>query len=278
MGLQVTTLLRRLTRVARPPAPAPVPPGPAAARGRLPAGQAGAQGLLDRLDGEARQGYLRQAVAAGHGSSTLERFAERLRGRPEPELRRRLRLVDLARPGPVTVGGIRFKQTDGTTCGPMTILAARTVVDPVYAWWLTGGGPDELTGRLDSEQRRIHRAANLAWPRRYGTTPHGVASALGRHRPGVRYRWRMVDDTDRRSIERAVADARAAVRAGHPVAVLIGAVVPRHWVLLLRDGDELTFYNPAPGSVVRIGAGELLAGRADPLGFPHVQAVVLPTG
>jgi len=239
--MQATTLLHKLTRAARPPAPKPLrlPPD----RGRSPADQARAAALLDQVEGEARQGYLR--------------------------------LVDPARPGPVRIGGVRLAQIDGTTCGPMTILVARAVVDPVYAWWLTQGEPAELTGRIEAEQRRIHRAANLAWPRRYGTTPRGVVSAVNRHRPGVRYGWRMVDDTDQRSIDRALADAAAAVRAGHPVPFLIGRFVPRHWVLLLADGDELTFYNPA-GSVVRIGAGELRAGRADPLGFPHVQAVVLP--
>jgi hypothetical protein len=274
MALQATTLLHKLTRAARPPAPAP--PRARPTRRRPAADQARVAALLDELEGEARRELLRQAVGAGHGVSTLERFADRLRGRPEPELRRRLRPVDPARPGPVRLGGVRLKQIDGTTCGPMTILAARVVVDPVYAWWLSAGEPGEVAGRLESEQRSIHRAANLAWPRRFGTTPHGVMNAVDRHRPGVRYRWRMVDDTDRRSIDRALADAAAAVRAGHPVPFLIGAIVPRHWVLLLADGDELTFYNPAPGSVVRIGAGALRDGRADPLGYPHVQAVVLP--
>jgi hypothetical protein len=271
--MQVTTLLHRLTRLARPPAPAPV--RPLAEPGRPPAEAAKVRALLDGLDG-ARPGYLRQAIGAGHGVSTLTRFAARLRDVPEPELRRRLRPIDPARPGPVRVGGVRLKQIDGTTCGPMAVLAARVVVDPVYAWWLTEGEPDQLTGRIEAEQRQIQRAARVVWPQRYGTTPAGVATALDRHRPGVRYRWRMVDDSNRHSVDRAVADARAAARAGHPVPFLIGAVVPRHWVLLLAEGDELTFYNPAPGAVVRIGAGELLVGRADPLGFPHVQAVVLP--
>lgn len=276
--MQVTTLIHRLTGLARPPAPAPQPVAGGSGR---PAVAAVARALLDDLDGEARRDYLRQAIAAGHGGPTLARFATRLRDLPEPELRRRLRPIDPNRPGPVRVGGVRFKQIDGTTCGPMTVLAARVVVDPVYAWWLTAGEPAAFARRLDDEQRRIHRAARLVWPRRYGTTPQGVVTALNRHRPGVRYRWRMVDDTSRGSIERAVTDARAAARAGHPIPFLIGAIVPRHWVLLLAgDGsparDELTFYNPAPGAVVQIGAGELLAGRADPLGFPHVQAVVLP--
>src|SRR5690606_31633211 len=127
--------------------------------------------LLDQLDGEARRGHLRRAAAAGHGVATLTRFAARLREHPEPELRRRLRPIDPTRPGPVNVDGVRLKQIDGTTCGPMTILAARAVVDPVYAWWLTGGDPAELTSRFEAEQRTIQRSARVIWPRRYGTTP-----------------------------------------------------------------------------------------------------------
>jgi hypothetical protein len=93
----------------------------------------------------------------------------------------------------------------------------------------------------------------------------------------------MVDDTDPDSIGPAMADATAAVGAGHPVPLLIGAAVPRHWVLLLAaepagpGDDELTFYNPA-GTVAKLGAGEVRGGRMTPLGYPHLQAVVLPAG
>jgi hypothetical protein len=269
IALQATTLLRRLARPAYAPATAPPRPDR-----RSPEEQARVRALLERA-GE--DGYLRRAAAAGHTMSTLERFGSRLRGHPGPELRRRLRLVDPGRPGPVRFGGVRVKQIDGTTCGPMTIVMARAVADPVYAWWLTQ--PAGFAGRLEAEQRRVHRGANLLWPRRFGTTPWGMATALNAGQRAVRYGWRMVDDTDPAGVGRAVEDAAASAGAGHPVPVLIGATVPRHWVLLLAAaGFDLTFYNPAPGSVVRLAAGELRAGRADPLGFPHVQAVVLPAG
>jgi hypothetical protein len=41
--------------------------------------------------------------------------------------------------------------------------------------------------------------------------------------------------------------------------------------------DQLTFYNPA-GTVARLAAPEVRGGRLGPLGFPHLQAVVLPAG
>jgi hypothetical protein len=277
--VQITSLLNSVTGVAR--RRGGVRQVAVRRRGDRPAGeQSRVQAVLDGAEGEERRAYLRRAQAAGHSVATLERFAARLRDRPAAELRRRLRLVDPVRPGPVRSGGVRVAQIDGTTCGPMTILMARAVADPVYAWWLTGGGAQAVAERLEDEQRRIHRAANLVWPRRLGTTPAGVARAVSRHRPGVAYRWRMVDDADPDSVGPAVEDAVAAVRDGHPVPLLIGALVPRHWVLLIgaADGDRLTFYNPAAGAVARLAAADVRGGRMEPLGFPHLQAVVVPAG
>ena len=79
----------------------------------------------------------------------------------------------------------------------------------------------------------MHRAINVVWPRALGTTPAGVARALTVHSAsrGVRYRWRLARCGDR------LADVATRVAAGWPVAMLIGAMLPRHWVLLTEiDG------------------------------------------
>lgn len=269
-GRQVTTVLRRVTGAARRRWP---PHGP----GRAPP-EPEVQVLVERA-GEPARGYLHRAYRAGHPVATLDRFARQLRGLPAAQLRLRLRLVDPARPGPVRVpaarpgGGAPLAQIDSTTCGPMTVMVARALADPVYAWWLTGA---DAADRIASEQRRIHRQANRVWPRRLGTTPWGVAAVLNHHLPGTRYRWRMVDDTDPASVGTALSAALAAVAAGHPVPVLVGARIPRHWVLLLaRDpGGELVFYNPAGGTVVRLDPAEIGTGPLAGLGYPHLQAVV----
>jgi len=279
--VQATTLLNRLARAIawrRPGEPAPAParkPEPA-----LGAGLAGA--------GQPARDYLWRAHLAGHPAATLERFAGQLRDSSAATLRRRLRLVDPARPGPVRLRAARgdqpavpLAQIDGTTCGPMTVVVARAVADPVYAWWLTSAGDAEAVARrIVTEQRRIHDQANRLWPSRLGTTPWGMVAVLRQELPATRYQWWLVDDTDPASVRSALDRAGAAVAAGHPVPVLVGARVPRHWVLLLSAdpaGGALVFYNPT-GRTVRLAESEIAAGRLAGLSWPHLQAVVVPRG
>jgi hypothetical protein len=105
-----------------------------------------------------------------------------------------------------------------------------------------------------------------------------MVAVLRRELPAVRYRWWLVDDTDPDRVRAALDQAAVAVAAGLPVPVLVGAQVPRHWGLLLArdpDGGQLRCYNPA-GRVVRVDPGEIGTGRLEGLGFPHLQAVVVP--
>jgi hypothetical protein len=168
--------------------------------------------------------------------------------------------------------GVPVRQIDGTTCGPASILVARMLTDAHYARALTDGDPAAAETRLAAEQRRIHRAANRLWPRALGTPPWGVARELG-----PPYRWRIVDDTDAGSVDRALRAAVDAVADGYPVPVLIGNAVPRHYVLLVgRDDSDLLFYQPGDGTVVGVPEQQFRDGEMGVLGFRHVQAVVIP--
>ncbi|MET7397261.1 hypothetical protein ABZS66_27630 [Dactylosporangium sp. NPDC005572] len=157
----------------------------------------------------------------------------------------------------------RIRQTDGFTCGPTVAMVASATLDPSYLSALAD--PAE-------EQHRIHRAANVLWPRKLGTTPWGVAAVINRHAAALdtRYRWHRFRPD--------LADVIAAVESGWPVPLLVGRVVPRHWVLIVGHTDGvLSCYNPGPGRVVEVPVADLRTHRLSGVGFPRPFAVVLPS-
>ena len=67
-----------------------------------------------------------------------------------------------------------------------------------------------------------------------------------------------------------------AIAAGWPVAMLVGSVLPRHWVLLVElDGVTLRCYEPSSGAVLPVPVDDIRAARLDGLGFPRPFAFVL---
>jgi hypothetical protein len=167
----------------------------------------------------------------------------------------------------IDLGEVR--QSDGFTCGPTSAMIAGALLDPAYASVL-----DTTRAGFTREQHRIHQAANTVWPRRLGTTPGGMAAAISEHSAalGVRYGWRFFKG--RRD---NLADVIAAVDSGWPVALLIGRMVPRHWVLITEHPGMAVFrvYDPASGGI----SGVTLDGirRHDvQLCLPRAFALVLP--
>lgn len=74
-----------------------------------------------------------------------------------------------------------------------------------------------------------------------------------------------------------MADVRAALAQGWPVAMLIGAAIPRHWVLFTEiAGSALRCYEPSSGVLRTVGAGDIRRANLDALGFPRAFAFVLP--
>lgn len=77
-----------------------------------------------------------------------------------------------------------------------------------------------------------------------------MVTALNRHSGAVRYRWTSRFDA-----------VPAAVAQGWPVPMLLGKVIPRHWVLLIgAEGGRYRIYDPGHGDVLLAGAGELRGG------------------
>ncbi|WP_183504901.1 MULTISPECIES: hypothetical protein [unclassified Mycolicibacterium] len=161
-------------------------------------------------------------------------------------------------------------QRDGVSCGPSVAVMAGALLDPDYGAPLRSGDPQPW---FDAEQMRVHRAINVVWPHALGASPAGVARAMTGHSAsrGVYYRWRMARCGDR------LADVCDAVDAGWPVAMLIGSVIPRHWVLLTAlDGAVFRCYEPSSGELLDIAIDDIRHGRLSRLGFPRAFAFVVP--
>jgi hypothetical protein len=175
------------------------------------------------------------------------------------------------------LAAMHLRQRNTVTCGPAVAVVAGALLDPAYREKLTGRGEaGSAAGRawFDGEQGRVHRQVNRVWPRKLGTTPMGVARAMTVHSGahGVRYRWRLC--WGRRD---AMTDVLAEVAAQWPVAMLVGRMIPRHWVLIVEvKGDVLRCYEPSSGEVRSVDLAAVRGARLRGLGFPRAFAFVLP--
>ena len=157
---------------------------------------------------------------------------------------------------------LKLRQRDGVTCGPSVAIVAAALLDPDYAARL------EQTGWFQAEQATLHRQLNAVWPRALGTTPFGMVEALNTRSAGkgVRYHWRFARGISQERIRGALAE-------GWPVPMLLGKVVPRHWVLLIGfEAGRFRIYDPGVGDVLLVTPAELRGG----LGFPQVFGFVVP--
>lgn len=191
-------------------------------------------------------------------------------------------------------GGARLDQADGTACGSAVLVALAAWADPEETRRLDGelqvGAATESaavsTGvavgfgsRYDARQQQVHRESARYWPRALGTTPWGMVGWLRHHVPGAGpYRVRLVDDSDVADVAAAVAAAGVALAAGRPVPLLVGATVPRHYVLALaRHGGGWRVYEPTSGQVRVLDPALVQTHHLTPvLGYARLHAVLLP--
>lgn len=176
------------------------------------------------------------------------------------------------------LAALRLRQRDSVTCGPTVAVVAGALLDPSYRAALLESDAHAVSPAGQAwflgEQGRVHAEVNRIWPRRLGTTPRGMARALTAYSSasGFRYRWRpFYGRWD------GLADVLGAVNAGRPVAMLIGRVIPRHWVLIVdAAGDELQCYEPSSGDVRTVAIDAVRRGRLTGLGYPWPFAFVVP--
>ncbi len=175
---------------------------------------------------------------------------------------------------PLSLGGARARQTDGTTCGSSVLGLLAASGDPVLSLWLVAGlRPGEPPGERDhgrgrgaaerfrTLQRVVKARTNrralgpFAWPDAIGTPPWGAAR-VARY-ADVRYVDRVVGDGVLGSP--LVAAALTSAARGVPVPLFTGGdlgrgvatAVPRH-VVLLTAADPAAPDDPA-GGVARAG-------------------------
>ncbi len=148
-------------------------------------------------------------------------------------------------------------------------------MDPDYRSALT----DSPRSWFDDEQLRVHTEVNRVWPRMLGTTPMGIARALTTRTEvrGVRYRWRPF-----RGRRDRLTDVLHYVKAGWPVAMLVGRFIPRHWVLIVGvSGQTLQCYEPSSGEVRPADVDAVAALAADGAGLSaavRVRAAFVEVG
>ena len=171
----------------------------------------------------------------------------------------------------VRLAALHLRQRDGVSCGPAVAVVAGALLDPAYRRQLAG--PTWFAG----EQRLVHRRVNRVWPRSLGVTPMGMARAINEQaaRRGAAYRSRLCRGLwGRRD---AMADVLAAIDQQCPVAMLVGNVIPRHWVLIVdAEADRLGVYEPSSGEVRVSSVDAVRTGRLTGLGYPRTFAFVLP--
>jgi hypothetical protein len=162
------------------------------------------------------------------------------------------------------LSALNLRQRDGITCGPTVAVVAGALLDQADG--------DHLSDPawFADEQARVHAEVNRVWPRRLGTTPLGMARALTAS--GVRYRWRLF-----RGRRDALADVRRAVDSDRPVAMLIGRLIPRHWVLIVEAAEaQWQCFEPSSGEVRSVAVDAVRRSVLTGLGYPRPFAFVLP--
>jgi hypothetical protein len=267
--------------------------------GMSPQDYAKVQQLLAAAGSDKERAYILKAVAAGHPVAEIGQFAGQIRGKSDAWLDQHL---TLAHPGSdktftyTDANGqtVVIDQYDETTCGSTSILAARSLADPIFTLGLTTGGPNgsdsagDFERRLSAEEQRVHDESThhelgpFDYPQAIGTPPWGVADQLNRYSgaTGTQYESRFVDNTDPGQVSGALSDVEASVDRGQPVPVLIGDSIPRHYVLVVgHEGDKLQIYEPSSGSTVTVNEDDFRNGTpafAQAVGYPNVQAVVVP--
>jgi hypothetical protein len=271
--------------------------------GMSPADYAKAQALLAAAGSDKERAYLLKAIAAGYPVADVEKFAGQIRGKPSDWLDQHLVLVH---PGSdqgfsytdANGNTVDIDQYNGTTCGSTAILATRSLADPIFTLGLTtGGDPNNPTAtsaaefekRLSAEEQRIHDQSTAGklgpfnYPQAIGTPPWGVADQLNSYgtATGTPYDSRWVDNTDAGQINGALSDVERSVDRGDPVPLLIGDGTPHHYVLVVgHEGDKLQIYEPTSGRTVTVSEDDFRNGTpafTNAVGFPNVQAVVVPT-
>jgi hypothetical protein len=166
-----------------------------------------------------------------------------------------------------------LKQPDQRSCGPSSLVAARMLLDPVYAATMT---PETFRDEVLALHRKVTRpidtrgALQLPWPRALGTPPWAVAHQLSALDEERTYAARL-------ALRRARAFDRLAA-ADAPSVLYVGSKrLPRHVVLVISSSEEwLRIYEPSSGRLVRVTREAFVGAKLDLAGWPKPWFTVSP--
>ncbi|MFJ9927232.1 peptidoglycan-binding protein [Streptomyces misionensis] len=269
---------------------------------------------MDRLLADAKtpqeKAYLMKALAAGHDVDDVQTFAGKIHGKDAAWLQRHLTPIvnpagSMKDEGTDPVRGsnmnTQLQSFDGQqwaqggdgqdgTCVASTTVAARALVDPVYALSLTGGpggqedDPAAFRQRLVAEQHRMHVEGH-GDPNWNGMSLKGQTDISNKEispETGSSYTLHQVGDTASRRdilprIEKSVAEGKPVpfdAQGREPDGTWNG-----HSMMIVgQEGDKLEIYNPW-GQTTWVSEDDFVNGGMAKAGdnrFPDAYAVHLP--
>ena len=172
---------------------------------------------------------------------------------------------------PADVRPADLKQPDIVSCGPTSVVAARMLLDPSWR-------PDHLPDVVARTHRRLTSTHSfrdrfqVPWPRRLGTPPWAVATALTQLTDSPRIA--AVNVRPRAEIGFEVLHEQVQRR---PVAVYLGSRwLPRHVVLVFATAgpDAVRLFDPARGELVTLPRDRWTHHRVGIAGWKYFWFVV----
>jgi hypothetical protein len=183
-----------------------------------------------------------------------------------------------------------LRQPDQTSCGSSSLVVARMIIDQGYAHRVLDGAGSPLIAQTIQERfaeaaQQIHERTNaltaadaalqIPWPKALGTLPWAVARQLNIDLPGAEYQVLLIDPA---RMATAFTQVSAAVQRGFPVPLYVGdSISPRHVVLAVASGQNLTIYEPSSGGLRDLTATSFTASALEVAGWDQPWLAVVPS-
>jgi len=182
-----------------------------------------------------------------------------------------------------------LRQPDQTSCGSSSLVVARMIIDESFAHRVLEGPTVPLIAQSAQERfaeaaQQMHERTNaltaadaalqIPWPKALGTLPWAAARQLSIDLPSADYQVLLIDPAQ---TARAFTQVLDAVQRGFPVPLYVGnSVSPRHIVLVVASGQNLTIYEPSSGGLREITPTSFNMSRLDVAGWDEPWLAVLP--
>jgi hypothetical protein len=233
------------------------------------------QTLLTRARSKEEQQYLIKALAVGHPVKSVEDFATTIRGKDRAWLRDHLTVTNNSK-------GKGIQQLWNDACGPVTALAAKGELDPIWSL------------RYQKCDQKKFQKLLLERPYSNGTTG-GVAVARGNNggggrwiedfltlekkKTGITYSLRHLQGGY--GLSNAMADLDSALAAGVPVPIVAKSASVSHYALALSvrtaNGQKIyTIHDPWSGQTVERTETDFRRSRLDLAGNDQLSSLSMP--